>query len=411
MLRFLIKLLKWTAILIFSFYFLAITIFGFKKSNSNGSWDFYWSGIEGLWDADEEFGFWLDKKMIADYDGLDGPYLIHDTLYHVDMDNVLHKSEFNLNDTLSVKVNNETNDSFSITIHRDYIIETETYPLANTLIAISDIEGNFNAFSSFLIANKVIDNHYNWIFGNGSLVLNGDFIDRGNDVTQVLWLIYKLDEQSKKYGGKVHFILGNHEIMNFQGNWGYNKKKYIKIAEEISKLEDWDEALRFLFSDNSELGNWLRTKHVIEKIGDYIFVHAGLHPEILDFSLKLDEINSISRKHWDNNLYNYPTDDRTANFLIGRKGPFWYRGLVEDYKEYYSKISEDELDDVLNFYDAKKMVIGHTVVNDISTDFNGKIIRIDLEHGKTKNSGKTKGLLIENGIEYKIDDLGNKEKL
>ena len=85
MLRFLIKLLKWTAILIFSFYFLAITIFGFKKSNSNGSWDFYWSGIEGLWDADEEFGFWLDKKMIADYDGLDGPYLIHDTLYHVDM--------------------------------------------------------------------------------------------------------------------------------------------------------------------------------------------------------------------------------------------------------------------------------------------------------------------------------------
>ena len=55
--------------------------------------------------------------------------------------------------------------------------------------------------------------------------------------------------------------------MNFQGNWGYNKKKYIKIAEEISKLEDWDEALRFLFSDNSELGNWLRTKHVIEKLG------------------------------------------------------------------------------------------------------------------------------------------------
>ena len=176
-------------------------------------------------------------------------------------------------------------------------------------------------------------------------------------------------------------------------------------------LEDWDEALRFLFSDNSELGNWLRTKHVIEKIGDYIFVHAGLHPEILDFSLSLGDINSISRKHWDSNLYNNPTDDRTANFLIGRKGPFWYRGLVDDYKEYYSKISEDELDDVLNYYDAKKMVVGHTVVNDISTDFNGKIIRIDLKHGKTKNSGKTKGLLIENGIEYKIDDLGNKEKL
>ncbi len=44
------------------------------------------------------------------------------------------------------------------------------FEMPNKLIAISDIEGNFEAFSSFLKANKVINDKYNWIFGNGHLV-------------------------------------------------------------------------------------------------------------------------------------------------------------------------------------------------------------------------------------------------
>jgi len=51
------------------------------------------------------------------------------------------------------------------------------------------------------------------------LVLVGDCVDRGQEVTQVLWLIYKLEIAAKNKGGSVHFVLGNHEIMNFQGNW------------------------------------------------------------------------------------------------------------------------------------------------------------------------------------------------
>ena len=44
-------------------------------------------------------------------------------------------------------------------------------------------------------------------------------------------------------------------------------------------------------------------------------------------------------------------------------------------------------------------------------EFNGQLIGIDVKHGQEKNSGKTKGVLIENGIEYKIDDNGVKTKL
>ena len=51
------------------------------------------------------------------------------------------------------------------------------------------------------------------------------------------------------------------------------------------------------------------------------------------------------------------------------------------------------------------------MVNQISTDYEGKVIRIDVSHGKKKFSGKTKGFLIENGSEFIVDDKGVKTRL
>ena len=198
--------------------------------------------------------------------------------------------------------------------------------------------------------------------------------------------------------------------MNFQGNGGYNQKKYIKAGQVISQKNEWERAIQFMYSNQTELGNWLRKKNVIEKIGGYIFVHAGLNPEIVDYNISLNEINNITRENWDEDFYQNPGNNSIANFLIGRKGPFWYRGLVTDYK-YYEKINESELEKVLKHFKANKIVVGHTVVNNISADFNGRVIRIDRKHGTEKKSGFTKGLLIENGIEYIIDDKGEKYEL
>ena len=256
----------------------------------------------------------------------------------------------------------------------------------------------------------MIDNNYNWTFGNGHLLLNGDFVDRGKNVIQVLWLIYKLENQADKQGGKVHYILGNHEIMNFQGNANYNKKKYKRIAQLISKNDSITVATKFMYSDKTELGKWLRSKNVIEKIGNYLFVHAGISPEILKYSVSISDINRIARDNWDKNLYDEEENNKVENFITGKKGIYWYRGLAQDYK-YYEKIKETELNKVLKYYQADKIIFGHTVVEDITKEFKGKTINIDVKHGEEKNSEKTKGLLIENGIEYKIDGKGTKTKL
>ena len=334
------------------------------------------------------------------FNGADGPYIINDTLlYSVTSESKLIVSPIFNRDSIRVQIDNKDKNAFYLSLKSSYTIPETIYDLPEKMVVISDIEGNYNAFASFLNANKIIDENHNWIYGNGHLVLTGDFVDRGKNVTQVLWLIYKLEHQAKKQNGHVHFILGNHEIINFHGDHRYNRGKYIKVAQSISQLEDKKEAVKYLYSEKSELGKWMATKNVIEKIGDYLFVHAGLSPEILDYELNLEDINSLVRSQFSG--LNNPKH-KTANFLYSPKGPFWYRGIVKS-RFQYDKIKVSELEEILKYYASEKIVIGHTSVKMLSTDFDGRVIRTDVHHGSKKFTGKTKGLLIENNQEFVID--------
>ena len=120
--------------------------------------------------------------------------------------------------------------SFTVKLKDQLVNENTEYPGVNKMFIVSDIEGSFKAFRKLLQSNKIINDDYEWTFGNGHLVLTGDFVDRGDLVTEVLWLIYSLEEKAKAAGGYVHFILGNHEIMNMNGDLRYLNAKYVNNA-------------------------------------------------------------------------------------------------------------------------------------------------------------------------------------
>lgn len=397
------KILKWFVGIIILLILTAVILVRFTDGSISGGG----KTILGYDEEKERFQIW--EKKTYNLNGIDGPYIIENQLYEVTKENKFQQRTINRKDALLVKVNNADNDLFTVTLNDSINFQPDNYQMPEKLIVMSDIEGNFDGFSSFLINNRVIDKNFNWIYGNGHLLLNGDFVDRGENVTQVLWLIYKLEQEAIKQNGKVHYILGNHEIMNFQGNASYANKKYKRVAQLISKNDSLDVATQYLYSDKTELGKWLRSKNLIEKIGNHIFVHAGLSPDILKYKVSISKINQIVRENWDKNLYDEEENNRVENFLTGKKGIYWYRGLAQDYK-YYDKVKEKELNDVLKFYQADKIVFGHSVMEDITKEFNGKTINTDVKHGQEKNSEKTKGLLIENGIEYKLDGKGTKTK-
>ena len=289
----------------------------------------------------------------------------------------------------------ETGDTFSFALREKLSVPPAIYPAANRLLVLSDIEGNFQAMKMMLQSAGVIDNQLNWIYGQGHLVLLGDFFDRGLQVTECLWLLYKLEGEAENAGGKVHFILGNHEVINLQGNTEYVRRKYLQNTRILQ--EDYHR----WFDQNSELGRWLRTKNAVEKIGDYVFCHGGISMDIVHAGLSIAEINRIVRQNLGKK--DCCLESTIANAVFDHKtGVFWYRGLAKN------MVPPEEVAAILSFIGAKKMVVGHTLQPFPTAFYNGQIICIDMYHEENLRQGFVQTLLIENENCYAINTNGHK---
>lgn len=287
-------------------------------------------------------------------------------------------------------------ETFNVELKKSISEEKSEYKMPAKLLVVSDIEGNFGAFRKLLQANKIIDANFNWTFGDGHLVLAGDFVDRGEQVTEVLWLIYSLEDKAKKAGGYVHYVLGNHEIMNLSGDLRYLNAKYV----ENVKLMNQD--FVNLYGKNTELGKWFRSKNVVEKLGDLVISHGGISSEVNNMDVDVRKINNLSRDFYDDSLFVYP--DPKIDTLFGDRGPFWYRG-------YYLKPGSDiesQISQTLQKFKVRHLVTGHTIVSDtVSMWYGGKVFNTDTHHAK----GHSEALLVEGKAFYRVDAAGNKKLL
>jgi hypothetical protein len=224
-------------------------------------------------------------------------------------------------------------------------------------------------------------------------VLIGDFFDRGKQVTEVLWLIYDLEEKAKANGGYVHFILGNHEIMNLSGDLRFVPRKYIDNSGLLNKK------YVSLYDENSELGRWLRTKNIVEKIGDNLFAHGGISGEINKLNLSIPDINKLSRPYYADSTFNYT--DKKLDTIFSDLGPFWYRG----YYNTQNKVTTQQIDSTLSKFSVKHIITGHSIVADtVSVWHNGKVLNTDTHHAE----GKSEALLIDNNKYYRVNAEGKK---
>ncbi|WP_057937482.1 metallophosphoesterase [Algoriphagus resistens] len=416
------NIVKWALIVIASYYVITILYFGHGDIDSKtGISTFYWSGLDDLGRKDKASGFLVNEYYPTFLNGVDGPYIFQNRSYSVSADNKWLEKKVDTTDFIVVETGIREFPRFSLQLRRNYPVEEFDYKMPEKLLAISDIEGNLTGFYSLLVASKVIDPRGNWIFEKGALVLNGDFFDRGNQVTQLLWFIYHLENQAAQKGGKVHFILGNHEIMNLTGNASYNDFKYIEAAKRISSQSDWNKAILYMYSETSELGKWLRSKNIVERIGRNLFVHGGLNKFHLQEKFSIEEMNTIARNHVAKELLSGTVTDKREELITSSiNSPYWDRRLNLDWKIRWiyrlkgidaNKTSAKDLNQILKFYGAERIIIGHSVVNDISTGYNNQVVKIDVKHGEELNSGSTKGLLIQNGGYYRIDDMGDRKLL
>jgi hypothetical protein len=228
--------------------------------------------------------------------------------------------------------------------------------------------------------------------GDGHLVVLGDVFDRGDKVTECLWLIHRLEREAKLDGGRVHYLFGNHEKMVIRGDLRYVHEKYMSGIARRTRITYDD-----MFGPDMELGRWLRSKHVAVKLNDVLFVHGGLPPEVVERELSLDDMNEAARSSLDLESYELVFSDLPW-FLFSSGGPLWYRGYHGPRSAYPATTSE-ELDTILEYYGVAAVVVGHSEISEVTSLHQGRVYGVDVPVEKL---GGLQGLLWKDGKFFRV---------
>ena len=286
--------------------------------------------------------------------------------------------------------------------------EKTSYKRVDSLYVVGDVHGRYDQMSNLLLKANIIDAELNWIAGQSHIVFLGDVFDRGDDVTKVLWFIYELEKKAALAGGKVHLVLGNHEIMTMTKDLRYVSRKERNIAVAHGLTYD-----ALFHPINSYLGTWLRSKVSVLKIDKIVFAHGG----ILDLGpISLEEFNNkayyymkdpmyldVMKQSPDSTKYDLNSWSEMRYFFYNSEGPYWYRGYVN-----YDTLAP-QLNAMLNKHESKIHVVAHTTLETITEKYDGKLLTTDLNDAATellflirrKNKYKR----------YKIDSEGLKTEL
>jgi len=264
------------------------------------------------------------------------------------------------------------------------------------VVALSDIHGQYEVALKLLQNFGVMDEEQHWTFGKGHLVIVGDVFDRGDEVNQVLWLIHNLQLEAAEAGGRVHYLLGNHETMVLAGDVRYIHKRYLLTTALLTT------PYQGLYGPDTYLGRWLRSLPLTVQINDVVYVHGGLSKELLREVNSLGKINDLYHdKLIDVNTSVAVAESDRLKLLQGRDGPLWYRGYFLD-----RDFEENDLDRILKKLKATKMVVGHTSFDAVKSYFNGKVIAVD----SSIKFGSTGEVLIIEGDHYSRGTLMGERK-
>ncbi len=346
------------------------------------------------------------------------------------------------------------------------------------IIAIGDIHGAYPRFVSMLEKVGLIDAKKQWTGGSTTLVQVGDALDRDPHSRDVLELLMALEAQAPKTGGKVIPLLGNHEVMNVLGHlrsvtveeygafstpkskevreksyqeWRSfleisSKRKGQPVPDEEADRKSWmkEHPLGYFehreaYGPEGHYGRWLRKHDAVAVVGDAVFSHAGVNPD-LQFKTVADlnervhnefktfdsvwktlverkiiwkywglkhamrEAEAILKLRGSRGAGDDPEADKAMKILIGaldwylmsEDGPMWFRGYAHKKKQQANL--RRELEPMLNRLKVSKIVMGHspTKSHRIENEYDKLLFRIDTRM-QDAEEGQAAALEILNG--------------
>lgn len=306
----------------------------------------------------------------------------------------------------------------------------DVIPLAvgQRLVAIGDIHGSMCLLNDTLLGASIMDIYENWIGGNAILVQVGDVLDRADGELACWLLLCKLARQARDAGGSVVLLWGNHEVSNAIGDFRLAPQNMFDRWTEAfgSKLEQlygstWKELYTITEDDNGNDNNTdachrrkkvepariaamepggllsqplLSKLKIAVKVGRTVLVHAGLTVQHTEQGI--EAMNQIASA-WIVKKFSC-AKKATIDFPLGvnsteAPSPLWIR--------YYSRPPDatpkrpearSMVEDVLKQLDVDRMVVGHSIQNQINSVFDGKVWRIDIGCGIPLSVQKSSGI-------------------
>lgn len=246
-----------------------------------------------------------------------------------------------------------------------------TFQGVERIVAVGDVHGDVGALRDVLKLAGLIDARGHWTGGKAHLVQTGDIPDRGEQTREAYELLMRLEVEARKAGGRVHALLGNHEVMNLKGDLRYVTPGELASFADQSPEPDAPGARpgmrghQAAHGPEGRYGRWLRTHAAVVRINDTLFLHGGLAPDLPETTLE-----GINR--W---VLQDVTPGQPPGGASARNGPLWFRGYAQDEEAKW----EAGLTKVLGQLGAKRMVMGHTTTQDgrIRLRFGGRAVFID----------------------------------
>ena len=184
------------------------------------------------------------------------------------------------------------------------------------IVAVGDVHGAYDALVSTLQKAGVIDDELRWSGVKTHLVSTGDVLDRGAESRRVMDLLMRLEQEAARAGGRVHLLLGNHEVMNLIGDLRYVADSEYAAYQDVETAEEREHWFQHYLADRREggdeaaarrafdkrappgffghrkalrhdgtYGRWLLAKPFIVVINDVAFVHGGFPPVVAELGL------------------------------------------------------------------------------------------------------------------------------
>jgi len=264
------------------------------------------------------------------------------------------------------------------------------HPAVPRLVAVGDLHGDLAAARAALRLAGAVDDRDRWVGGALVVVQTGDVLDRGDQERELLEWLDRVAVAAAAAGGALHRLLGNHEVLNVQGDLRYvTAAGLADFAAPPPDAAAEPRLARFAVEARGRAHAFLpggpEARRLAELppvlvVGDSVFVHGGLHEVHLRHGL-----TRLARE-----ARAFMTGEGGAPpALVGDESPVWSRRYSDD------PLAPDacaEAARVTAALGVARMVVGHTVQKSgITSVCEGHVWRIDV--GLSAHYGGRRGAL------------------